>query len=190
MTNKTRLVRYILDKKNEEDIRYIQKLVVYSKELDDRGDKDNPESILFSLPSDFFSFSNISGVFTKGECTVTDFTMWEAKNENPHELLADSFNKPDFDFRETFYTIGEDSVRVYKSGFDVDTVYLTYYRYPKEVDIEGYIKSDGSNSTDIDPELDDKLIGIILNMIEKQFALNESEYGRYQIDSNNVQSPL
>ena len=70
-----RLVRYILDKKNEEDIRYIQKLVVYSKELDDRGDKDNPESILFSLPSDFFSFSNISGVFTKGECTVTDFTM-------------------------------------------------------------------------------------------------------------------
>lgn len=79
---------------------------------------------------------------------------------------------------------------MYKSGFEVDTVYLTYYRYPKEVDIEGYVKSDGSNSTDIDPELDDKLIGIILNMIEKQFALNESEYGRYQIDSNNVQSPL
>ena len=105
-------------------------------------------------------------------------------------FLPTFFNKPDFDFRETFYTIGEDSVRVYKSGFEVDTVYLTYYRYPKEVDIEGYVKSDGSNSTDIDPELDDKLIGIILNMIEKQFALNESEYGRYQIDSNNVQSPL
>ena len=31
-----RLVRYILDKKNEEDIRYIQKLVVYSKELDEK----------------------------------------------------------------------------------------------------------------------------------------------------------
>ena len=67
-----RLVRYILDKKNEEDIRYIQKLVVYSKELDEKGDKDNPESTLFSLPSDFFSFSNISGVFTKGECTKED----------------------------------------------------------------------------------------------------------------------
>ena len=54
-----RLVRYILDKKNEEDIRYIQKLVVYSKELDKKEDKDNRESTLFSLPSDFFSFSNI-----------------------------------------------------------------------------------------------------------------------------------
>ena len=82
-----RLVRYILDKKNEEDIRYIQKLVVYSKELDERGDKDNPESTLFSLPSDFFSFSNISGVFTKGECTVTDFTMWRLRTKTRMSFL-------------------------------------------------------------------------------------------------------
>lgn len=75
-------------------------------------------------------------------------------------------------------------------GFSVDSVFMTYYRYPKSVDIEGYIKSDNTNSSNIDPELDDKLIGIILNMIEKQFALNESEYGRYQLDSNNVSSPL
>lgn len=185
-----RLVRYILDKKNEEDIRYIQKLVVYSKELSKKSDKENPDSSLFSIPDDFFAFSNVSGVFSEGECTVTDFNMWEVKNENPHELLADEFNAPSFDFRETFYTIGEDSIRVYKKGFSVDSVFMTYYRYPKSVDIEGYIKSDNTNSSNIDPELDDKLIGIILNMIEKQFALNESEYGRYQLDSNNVSSPL
>lgn len=185
-----RLVRYILDKKNEEDIRYIQKLVVYSKELSKKSDKENPDSSLFSIPDDFFAFSNVSGVFSEGECTVTDFNMWEVKNENPHELLADEFNAPSFDFRETFYTIGEDSIRVYKKGFSVDSVLMTYYRYPKSVDIEGYIKSDNTNSSNIDPELDDKLIGIILNMIEKQFALNESEYGRYQLDSNNVSSPL
>src|SRR5699024_12711570 len=94
-----RLVRYILDKKNEEDIRYIQKLVVYSKELDEKEDKDNPEGTLFSLPSDFFSFSNISVVITKGECTVTEFTTWEAKNENPHELLTDIYNKQDYNYK-------------------------------------------------------------------------------------------
>lgn len=185
-----RLVRYILDKKNEEDIRYIQKLVVYSKELQKNTDRGNPESSLFLIPSDFFAFSNISGVFRKGECSASDFNMWEVKNENPHELLADEFNKPDFDFRETFYTIGEDSVRVYKSDFSVEKVFMTYYRYPRAVDIEGYIKSDNTDSTNIDPEFDDKIVGMILNMVEKQFALNESEYHRYQLDSNNVQSPL
>lgn len=185
-----RLVRYILDKKNEEDIRYIQKLVVYSKGLQKNTDRGNPESSLFLIPSDFFAFSNISGVFRKGECSVLDFNMWEVKNENPHELLADEFNKPDFDFRETFYTIGEDSIRVYKSDFSVEKVFMTYYRYPRAVDIEGYIRSDNTDSTNIDPEFDDKIVGMILNMVEKQFALNESEYHRYQLDSNNVQSPL
>lgn len=185
-----RLVKYILEKKNEDDIRYIQKLVVYSRELKKDEDRSNPESSLFTLPSDFFSFSNISGEFRMGECSASDFNLFEAKNENIHELLADSFNSPSFDFRESFYTLGEDSVRMYKKGFDVDKVFLTYYRYPISVDIQGYIKSDGSDSKNIDPELDDKLVNMILNMVEKQFALNESEYNRYRFDLNNVQSPV
>lgn len=185
-----RLVRYILQKKNEDEIRYIQKLVVYSKELAKNKDFDNPESSLFTMPDDLFAFSNISGVFSRGECTASDFNIWEVKNENIHEILNDEFNSPSYDYRDTVYTIGNEGIRVYKKDFNVDKIFLTYYRYPKSVDIEGYVKSSGSASTTIDPELDDKLVEIILNMIEKQFALNESELGRYQVDSNNVISPL
>lgn len=185
-----RLVRHIIDKKNEDEIRYLQKLLVYHSPMTEIRSFDNPKSTLFRLPDDLFAFSNINGSFKQGECEVMDFTLWEAKNENVHELLADVFNKPDFDFRETFYTVGNDGVRIYLDDFECTVAYLTYYRYPKKVDIEGYIKADGTNSTTIDPELDDKLVEQILNMVEKQFALNESEYTRYQFDSNNVQSPL
>ena len=183
-----RLVLYLLDKRNEDDIRYLQKLVVYSKDISKNRSIDNQISDLFSLPSDYFDFINVSGVFSRGECS--DFNLWEAKNENVNELLADEFNKPSYDYRDAFYTIGEEGVRVYKGDFNVDKLFLSYYRYPNPVDISGYIKSDNSSSTDIDPELDDKLVDIILNMVEKQFALNESEYNRYQIDSDNVRSPL
>lgn len=185
-----RLVRHIIDKKNEDEIRYIQKLLVNSEPSSSIRDIENPKSTLFALPDNMFAFSNVSGVFQQGECEATDFNMWEAKNENIHELLADEYNKPDFDFRETFYTIGEDGLRVYLDDFTCSEVYITYYRYPIRVDIEGYIKADGSSSTTVDPELDDKLVEQVLNMVEKQFALNESEYTRYQLDSNNVQSPL
>lgn len=185
-----RLVLYLLDKRNEDDIRYLQKLVVYSKDISKNRSIDNQISDLFSLPSDYFDFINVSGVFSRGECSASDFNLWEAKNENVNELLADEFNKPSYDYRDAFYTIGEEGVRVYKSDFNVDKLFLSYYRYPNPVDISGYIKSDNSSSTDIDPELDDKLVDIILNMVEKQFALNESEYNRYQIDSDNVRSPL
>lgn len=185
-----RLVLYLLDKRNEDDIRYLQKLVVYSKDISKNRSIDNQISDLFSLPSDYFDFINVSGVFSRGECSASDFNLWEAKNENVNELLADEFNKPSYDYRDAFYTIGEEGVRIYKSDFNVDKLFLSYYRYPNPVDISGYIKSDNSSSTDIDPELDDKLVDIILNMVEKQFALNESEYNRYQIDSDNVRSPL
>lgn len=185
-----RLVLYLLDKRNEDDIRYLQKLVVYSKDISKNRSIDNQISDLFSLPSDYFDFINVSGVFSRGECSTSDFNLWEAKNENVNELLADEFNKPSYDYRDAFYTIGEEGIRVYKGDFNVDKLFLSYYRYPNPVDISGYIKSDNSSSTDIDPELDDKLVDIILNMVEKQFALNESEYNRYQIDSDNVRSPL
>lgn len=185
-----RLVRSFLDLRNDNRIKHIQRLMVYSKELERKSSFDKPKSVSFSFPEDYLEFVNVDGIFTKGECEATDFAMWETKNEDIQELIADEFNKPTFEYRETFYTIGEDSVRVYVSDFDVKSLNMTYYRYPKNVDIEGYVKYDGTQSTSIDPELDDRLVEQILNMIEKQFGLNESEYNRYALDADNVRMKL
>lgn len=185
-----RLVRSFLDLRNDNRIKHIQRLMVYSRELERKSSFDKPKSVSFSFPDDYLEFVNVDGIFTKGECEVADFAMWETKNEDIQELIADEFNKPNFEYRETFYTIGEDSVRVYVSDFDVKSLNMTYYRYPKNVDIEGYIKYDGTQSTSIDPELDDRLVEQILNMVEKQFGLNESEYTRYSLDADNVRMKL
>lgn len=185
-----RLVRSFLDLRNDNRIKHIQRLMVYSRELERKSSFDKPKSVSFSFPDDYLEFVNVDGIFTKGECEATDFAMWETKNEDIQELIADEFNKPTFEYRETFYTIGEDSVRVYVSDFDVKSLNMTYYRYPKNVDIEGYVKYDGTQSTSIDPELDDRLVEQILNMIEKQFGLNESEYNRYALDADNVRMKL
>lgn len=185
-----RLVRSFLDLRNDNRIKHIQRLMVYSRELERKSSFDKPKSVSFSFPDNYLEFVNVDGIFTKGECEATDFAMWETKNEDIQELIADEFNKPTFEYRETFYTIGEDSVRVYVSDFDVKSLNMTYYRYPKNVDIEGYVKYDGTQSTSIDPELDDRLVEQILNMIEKQFGLNESEYNRYALDADNVRMKL
>ena len=181
-----RLVRSLLDLRDSNDIQYIQKLLVNAKKLDKVSDIAQDKSSVFALPEDFFFFSNISGVFKRGECEVTDFELEQVKNEDTHKLLADEFNKPDFDYRYTFYTVGNDGVRIFLADFSVGELYLTYYRYPKNVDISGYIHADGTESEDIDPELNDDLVYRILNMVEKQFALNENDLQRYQFDSNNV----
>lgn len=183
-----RLIRYYLNRKDDETIRSIQTLLVYWKSLNKINHIDDPESTSFDLPDDYLWFSNIKGAFSYKGCEVGDFVMWEAKNENVHELLGDDNNKPSFDYRETFYTIGDGKVVVYEDGFRTDEVRMTYYRNPVRVDLAGYINAAGDRSTDIDPELPDPLVEEILDMVAKQFNLNENELSRYRMDKDNVAS--
>lgn len=185
-----RLARYYLDKKNDDRIRAIQRLMVMSVPLSRKSSFTNHNAVSFSFPDDYMDFVNIHCLFSKDGCEASDFNLWETKEHDVNELYADVFNRPSFEYRDTFFTVGEDSVKVYVSDFAVDSVSLTYYRFPAKVDISGYIKPDGSSSTDIDPEMDDGFVERVLNMIEKQFGLNESEYTRYRFDSNNVISQL
>lgn len=164
-----RLVKYYLNRKDDETIRSIQNLLVYWMSLDNAGRMDDPESTSFNLPDDYLWFSNIKGVFSYKGCEATDFVMWEAKNENIHELLGDENNRPSYDYRETFYSIGNGKVVVYESGFRTEEVKMTYYRRPVRVDLSGYINAAGIQSTDIDPELPDPLVEEILDMVAKQF---------------------
>lgn len=183
-----RLIRYYLNRKDDETIRSIQTLLVYWKSLNKVNHIDDPESTSFSLPDDYLWFSNIKGSFYYNGCEVGDFVMWEAKNENVHELLGDDNNRPSFDYRETFYTIGDGKVVVYEDGFRTDEVRMTYYRNPVRVDLAGYINAAGERSTDIDPDLPDPLVEEILDMVAKQFNLNENELSRYRMDKDNVVS--
>lgn len=183
-----RLIRYYLNRKDDETIRSIQTLLVYWKSLNKINHIDDPESTSFDLPDDYLWFSNIKGAFSYKGCEVGDFVIWEAKNENVHELLGDDNNKPSFDYRETFYTIGDGKVVVYEDGFRTDEVRMTYYRNPVRVDLAGYINAAGERSTDIDPELPDPLVEEILDMVAKQFNLNENELSRYRMDKDNVAS--
>lgn len=183
-----RLIRYYLNRKDDETIRSIQTLLIYWKSLNKINHIDDPESTSFDLPDDYLWFSNIKGAFSYKGCEVGDFVMWEAKNENVHELLGDDNNKPSFDYRETFYTIGDGKVVVYENDFRTDEVRMTYYRNPVRVDLAGYINAAGERSTDIDPELPDPLVEEILDMVAKQFNLNENELSRYRMDKDNVAS--
>lgn len=183
-----RLIRYYLNRKDDETIRSIQTLLVYWESLKKVSHIDDPESTSFGLPDDYLWFSNIKGAFSYKGCEVGDFVMWEAKNENVHELLGDDNNRPSFGYRETFYTIGDGKVVVYEDGFRTDEVRMTYYRNPVRVDLAGYINAAGERSTDIDPELPDPLVEEILDMVAKQFNLNENELQRYRFDKDNVAS--
>lgn len=183
-----KFVEWILEKRNEDDIRDIQKLLVPDEKLSLKNKLLNHQD--FELPKDYFSFSNIQIFGSNKKCKSKKLYAFEAKTENIEELLSDNFNKPSFKYRETFYTIGNDNVNVYVDNFDISKLYITYYRYPKQVDIEGYIKADNTLSTNVDPELDDRIVDRILSATAKEFNTNNENLQKIQFDKDRVFSKI
>jgi hypothetical protein len=178
-------ITWTLEKRNEDDIKLLQQILVINEPL--KIDKTSETITSFKLPEDYFDFKNFRVFARKDNCVVKDFTLWEIKGENVHELLEDAHNKPSFFARESFYQLASGAVSVYK---DTDYTYtkgfLDYYRYPREVDIEGYIKFDGTESTSIDPEWDAKVVDKILDIAAKEFNMNNESLYRYPQDKDNV----
>lgn len=93
-------------------------------------------------------------------------------------LINNSNYKPSFEFRETLVDISKDELHVYSDGtFTPKSLYLSYLRYPMEIDKEGYIKFDGSSSTNVDCELEDYLEDELLDItVENLSMYTENEF--------------
>ena len=179
---------WLISQNNTSLIRNIKKLKVDGLELSKKISLDDLDS--FKLPLNFFRFINVRAVAKSNSCSDFLDILFEVKNENVHELYNDHNNEPSFEYRESFYTFGEDSINVYKKDFEITNVSLTYYRYPLSVDIAGYYKLDNSISKDIDSEFSDDIVDKILDICVKDFNVNSDNLERYQIDNNEIISGI
>lgn len=183
-----RFVEWILEKRNSDDIRDIQLLLEKDVKLSKDAKILNHQD--FKLPDDYFSFVNLQVFAKSGSCGTSKIGVHEVKSENVEELLIDENNKPSFEFRETFYTISGDTVDIYTDNFDISKAYLTYYRYPKQIDLEGYINIEGKTSTSINPEFEDRIVDRILNAAAKDFDINNENFNKSQFDNQRIFSKI
>lgn len=122
----------------------------------------------FTVPADFFRYSTSYSLATKASCSQTVLYNWEIKNKNKNNFKIDAHNKPSFEYQETFVVINADKLGVYHTDFTVDKVFLDYYRLPIKIDVSGYIKVDGTQSTDINPDISNKLVNEIIDYCVKE----------------------
>ena len=187
-STQVKYLEWILNKRNEDQIRYASTLLEDSNlKVKEKSDNKN----MYSLPEDYFDFSNLRVKASNKTCNSIDLHTFEVKTEDLQELLNDSFNEPSIKFRETFYHLsGKESISVYKKDFKIDDVTLSYYRYPDEVDIKGYYHINGSQSSDKDPVWDSKATYRILTAMAKQYAANINDPNKYQTSNNQLFSTI
>ena len=110
----------------------------------------------------------------KGVCK--DRKIWINKDLAKHGdlqfLLNNDHYKPSFEYQETFNFLSSDEISIFTDGtFTPSAIYVSYMRYPIYIDKTGYIKFDGSPSTDVDCELETYLEDELVDLTVQNLAM-------------------
>jgi hypothetical protein len=68
----------------------------------------------------------------------------------------------------------------------INDAFLSYYKYPKKIDIAGYISIDNQTSTNISPELDDRFTNKVIAMTVEDFQRNNQDQLGFQLSKDRV----
>ena len=140
----------------------------------------------FNLPDNFFDFSSSFSVARRGKCKNRILDNWPVVDKNIRVLLRDSNYNPSFDFEETLCSAVDNRLKIYYNDFRIDEAYLTYYREPVNIDIKGYIRIDGTQSKDINPDLPDYAVNEVINRCALEFqGVTENPQG-FQISKDRI----
>lgn len=120
----------------------------------------------------------------KGRCK--NRIIWINNNLSKHTdlrlLLNNEYYKPSFEYQESICFISSDEISIFTDGsFTPTKLYLSYIRYPKYINKEGYIGLDGNNSVNQDCELEEYLEDELVDLAVQNLAM-------YTENSSAVQS--
>lgn len=177
--NQVKRILQVISDGNDEDIREIQTFLKPNTEL--TFEKKIFDRVFYLLPEDFLDFSSSYALADKNQCKNEKIDLIEIKDKNYTQVLSDNYNKPSFEYRETPIIVADSRLNVFISDFDITKVVLTYYRYPKSIDIDGYITDAGQNSADVNPEGDKRFIDVVISMAATDYARNYGDVQAVQI---------
>jgi hypothetical protein len=127
---------------------------------------------LFELPADFIRWGTFYSVATKGSCKNVVLYNDLVKPQNLHVVLDDAFNKPSFEFEHVPISFTSDTLQVFYTDFEIVGQFLQYYRYPRNIDMEGYTTVLGLPSSTIDLEVPDPVADTIISLAATSSLIN------------------
>jgi len=149
---------------------------------------NNPRYISFGadlLSAPNYMFYVESYVSAKYKKTCENYLDVDLIREGELNIKYFSENhSPSFEWRTTLATMGGNKLVVYSNdAMNLGNLYVTYLRYPKEIDIDGYVKIDGTPSKAQDSELPgyakqdliDLTVKYISHALENQFQTQATQ---------------
>lgn len=142
--------------------------------------------IRFKLPDDWFDHIGGYAIVHNATCTNVRINAYQIKNDNEPLVLFDDNWRPSLEFEWLPITVGGGTIQVYFHEFTVDQFYLDYFKYPKAIDIAGYVKPDGTPSITVDPDLDDIYVNEIIDLVVADVSRIYQNNEKLQPDLNRI----
>lgn len=116
------------------------------------------------FPDNYFKYLSSYSEATDGKCPKKEIFHIPVEEANIHLIKRNENQNASFAWAEVPITIADSRLKLHTDNkFTILKAYLTFYRYPLQVDVAGYVKSDGTNSLSIDPELPDDVIEMCID---------------------------
>ena len=135
-----------------------------------------------NFPENYLEFKRVSTEAVTECCTdPRSMTVYLAEEANVNLILRDPLKNPSFDWGETFCTLIDNKIRIYKTDFDIANPILTYYRKPVYIQILGCIDPyTGQQSIfDIECEFKDDIVELMLDECASLIAGDINEVNQY-----------
>ena len=133
---------------------------------------------------DYLEFKRVSA-YAKNECCPEKLNMsvYLSEEANVNLNLRDPLKNPSFDWAETFCTLLDNRIRIYRNeDFDIVDPVLTYYRRPTYIEFAGTLNPyTGLTSTvDVESEFKDDIVELILDEAAAIIAGDYDNYNQMQ----------
>ena len=161
-------------KKRYEDLQSLQ--IPYSKIKikEDKKSKNNRwTSNISELDPKYMFFVDGFILADKSPCKNRVISLRLVKHADLPVLMNNNHYKPSFDYQETLATISNNTFEIYTDGEFIPTeAHISYIKYPKKIDKEGYIDFEGNESKNQDCELADYLEDELVDLAVQELAMS------------------
>lgn len=122
-------------------------------------------------------------------CKNNPLVINQVRHGDIHVVLKNTNTSPSFEYQEVPGTITGHRWQVYTDGsFKPTKLHLSYVRYPKKVDFEGYTHFNGKPSTIIDSELPYYLKEELVDIAVRSLALSTENQSAVQASQLKIQT--
>jgi len=138
----------------------------------------------FPGPDNYLEYKRVSADAIDECCPEPrSMTVYLAEEANVNIILRDSLKNPSFEWGETFCTLIDGEVRIYRNtNFDVVNPLFTYYRTPLRIEIAGVIDpyTGVAATIDVDPEFKDDVVELFIDEAAAIIAGDIANFGQMQ----------